>query len=164
MGFLSSIAKFAKIVAPIALGVVAGEAGVAVAEALVAEDTPKAKAQMQITGRAVAPTRISVTAPLARARAEGVRIAGVRKNVVITTIDSFDAAGNVVSTEQLRGRPFLMQQDFVTAKRVIKALRKAAARIPKQTVKPSRTKMLTDAVLDDAMRRATCPPKGALPC
>jgi len=168
MGFLSSLTGFVsalgQVAAPLITAAISPTAAIAAGVVATAAPpaTPKAiAAAVAAQARAVVPTVAglpALAAPRAIVGAPGL------KNVVTTTVRTTDPAGNTVGIEVLEGRPFLMRKDFVTAKRVIKALRKAAARIPKQAVKPSKTKMLTDAVIDNAMRNVTCPPKGAPPC
>jgi len=73
------------------------------------------------------------------------------KNRVITTVTTVDAAGRIVKQKQLAGRPFLMNKDIVTAKRVFRTIQKASGRLPRRTVKEGKTKQLTDAVMDKAL-------------
>lgn len=171
MGFLATLGaklvQVGKAVLPVVGAAFLGEAAVS---ALLPDPDDSPKKQAAATGVSALAAPVTAVpskagaATLAAIQAGAPLTPGMGRNIVITTIDSFDAQGNRVATEQRRGRPFLMNEDFVTAKRVIKALRKASARIPKQTIRPSKTKMLTDAVIDDAMRRATCPPKGSPSC
>jgi len=73
------------------------------------------------------------------------------KNVVVTTVTTFNAAGQAIKQKQLAGRPFLMNKDIVTAKRVFRTIQKASGRLPRRTVKEGKQKQLTDAVMDKAL-------------
>jgi len=73
------------------------------------------------------------------------------KNRVITTITTINPAGQIVKQKQEPGRPFLMNKDIVTAKRVFRTITKASGRLPRKTVKEGKTKQLTDAVMDKAL-------------
>ncbi len=176
MGFLSSLIKIGKAALPIAAGIVGGEAlAGAVTEAVDPGASPKTKAaQTALATRAVSTAQGLVPAGAAaavaaaggrRVRITAAGLAGAGKNFVVTTVDTFNPQGVVVKTEQISGAPFLMRRDFVIAKRVIKALRKAQAKIPKQAVRQSASSMLKEAVMDKALEAARapliCPPK---PC
>jgi len=73
------------------------------------------------------------------------------KNRVVTTVTTFNAAGQACSQKVLAGSPFLMNKDLVVAKRVFRTIQKASGRLPRKTVKESKTKQLTDAVMDRAL-------------
>lgn len=74
------------------------------------------------------------------------------KNRVRTIIQTIAPNGTVIKQRIERGRPFLMNRDIVTAKRVFRTVAKVSGRLPKKTVKQSRSSMLTDAALDRAFR------------
>jgi len=76
---------------------------------------------------------------------------GMGKNRVITQVQTFNAAGQLIKQKTLLGRPFLMNRDIVTAKRVFRTIQKASGRLPRRTVKEGKTKQLTDAVMDKAL-------------
>lgn len=171
MGFFTSLAKIitplAQIAAPLIGTALTGGIPGAVAAGAAAAAAPAATPK-QIAA-AVTAAQAGVIAPVVAGRAIVPTVAGIvavpgMRNVVTTTVRTTDPAGNTVGIEVLEGRPFLMRKDFVTAKRVIKALRKAAARIPKQTVPETPAKKLTKAVMARALENVTCPPKGAPPC
>jgi len=60
--------------------------------------------------------------------------------------------GTVVREEVLQGAPFLMNNDVRKLRSTAKKLNRAAGRLPRRTVTPSKSKQLTDAVTDAALR------------
>jgi len=88
-------------------------------------------------------------AEIAAAQAGGAVVGG--KNRIVTTITTMNAAGQIIRQKNLSGRPFLMNKDIVTAKRVFRTIQKASGRLPRRTVKEGKTKQLTDAVMDKAL-------------
>ena len=171
MGFLTVLKAIAKVALPAVGAAFLGEAAISSILPDADDASPKAQAA---AATAVGPLAVPITAVPTKAGATTLAAiqagfaptvaAGMGRNIVITTIDSFDGAGNRVSTEQRRGRPFLMNEDFVTAKRVIKALRKASEKIPRKTVQESPTKALTRTIMAKAIENVTCPPKAGPPC
>jgi len=98
-----------------------------------------------IVGQAVAPT--ATAAVLA-----GGAACPTTKNRVQTIIQTIAPNGKVIKQRIERGRPFLMNRDIVTAKRVFRTVAKVSGRLPRKTVKQSKASMLTDAALDKAFR------------
>ncbi len=74
------------------------------------------------------------------------------KNRVRTIIQVIKPDGTVCSQKIEAGRPFLMNRDIVTAKRVFRTVAKVAGRLPKRTVKQSRASMLSEAAVNKALR------------
>jgi len=81
-----------------------------------------------------------------------------------TIIETLNLATGGVTREVRPGRPHIMNSDVQIARRVIRQSRKLAQRIPKKTVKESKTKQLTDAAVEAAMRNVQCPPDGGKSC
>jgi len=81
------------------------------------------------------------------------------KQTIVQTIEL--ATGTVVRQETFAGAPFAMQKEINRIRTLDKKLTKAAARIRSKGKGPSKTKQLTDAVVDSALRNvvAGCPPK-----
>ncbi len=77
------------------------------------------------------------------------------KNIVITRIQTIDPAGNMVKEEIKRGAPFLMARDFMIAKKVFKATARAAARIPRRTVKQSKAAQIEEAIKQQVLAQVT---------
>jgi len=74
------------------------------------------------------------------------------KNRVMTVVQVLKPDGTLCSQKVIAGRPFLMNSDIVTAKRVFRTIGKLSGRMPKRTVKQSKASMLTEAALDKALR------------
>ncbi len=128
--------------------------------------TPKklaGPAVAQVLRTTVAPTAVALAGAAAMDMPETVVTIGGMKNVVTTIIQTRDPSGRVIKTETRKGRPFLMKQDLVIAKRVFKTVRKAGEKLPKKTVRPSRSQMLKEQIVDVAMQKLitgpSCPPK-----
>ncbi|MFQ5937757.1 MAG: hypothetical protein ACE5LB_15240 [Acidiferrobacterales bacterium] len=66
------------------------------------------------------------------------------RRTLVQTVDR--RTGQVVRTEVLRGRPYLMQRDVQIAKRVFRQSRALEGRLPKKRVRQSRRSMLHQAV------------------
>jgi len=81
------------------------------------------------------------------------------KQTIVQTVDL--ATGTVVRQETFAGAPFAMQKDINRIRTLDRKLTKAANRIRSKSRGPSKTKQLTDAVTDAALRNvvAGCPPK-----
>jgi len=77
------------------------------------------------------------------------------RNTIIVTQNA--DTGEIIKKEVRRGAPFLMGRDVQIANRVIRMSRKLAGRIPKQAVKTSRRKLLTDLVVERALENQACP-------
>ncbi len=76
-----------------------------------------------------------------------------------TIVQSVDARdGSILRQQVLQGAPHLMNRDLAIAKRVFRLAGKLHRRMPKRTVRASRTKQLTQQVVEQALQRA------ALPC
>lgn len=73
------------------------------------------------------------------------------KNFVVTQVNTFNAAGQLIKQKNLAGRPFLMNKDLVVAKRVFRTIQKASTKLPRKTVRESPSKQLTDAVTEKAL-------------
>ncbi len=82
------------------------------------------------------------------AAAEDEGAMGRRTRTIVQTVN---AEGQVVKQRVLRGSPFLMRRDFIIAKRVLRTASKLG-RFSKRTITPSKMKMFTDAVIDNALR------------
>lgn len=168
--FLKATGKFLTTAAPAVTALGVGGVVGAVATALVTDPavpavaalttgTPKAQAAA-LTSLGLTPAQVAATrAGLAVSAGAAPAVAGAvvrMKNISITTVQTINPAGQIVKQVVLAGKPFLMRKDFVTAKRVIKAIRKAGTKIPKVSVPQSKTKQLTDAVMDKALASARC--------
>jgi len=177
---------FSKIIAPVlkvGAGVFLGEAGASIVGEALGLDEPveeliQKKAAVITGGRkggiSPGPLPISATVEAVKAgltpaqavRAQamptpglpGVVAPGGLKNVVRTIVQTIAPNGQIVASEMLAGRPFLMQKDIVTAKRVFKQSRKLASKIPKKTVRESPTTQLKDRVIQQAMQNLLCAP------
>ena len=126
MGFLSTLSNIANIVAPIAATALGGPAaGIATTALLpsggVAAGTALARASQtaQILGIPIDPN----------ATIAGPSAAFGQKNKTLTIVRVVNAAGQTVKEAVLDGRPFMMQKDFVTFKRVKKLIGKASRRL-----------------------------------
>ncbi len=78
------------------------------------------------------------------------------RRTIVQTIEN--ATGEVIKQVVKEGAPHLMNKDLQIAKRVFRLSSKLHARMPKRTVRMSRTKMLTTQVVENALERASCPP------
>ncbi len=183
MGFLSTLVKN---VLPVAASVFLGEA--AAAALFNGETEPEKQIESAATAAVggVQPRGGISTGGLNIAQVEAARAAGVvtqagaqalarapvttvvaaaapgMKNVVMTQVITRNPAGQVIKTEILKGRPFIMKSDITAAKRVFKQSRKLAAKLPKKTVKQSDAAALNDAIKQKMMQQLagpTCPPK-----
>jgi len=92
--------------------------------------------------------------PLAGAAVSGA-ITQRMKNVVITRIQTINPAGQIVKEVVKMGAPFLMSKDFNIAKKVFKLSAKAAARMPRRTVKQSAASKIEDAVKAAVLAQVT---------
>jgi len=99
----------------------------------------------QVAGQAIAPAARAAVLTGAAGCPTG-------KNQVMTIVQVLKPDGTLCSQKVLRGRPFLMNADIVTAKRVFRTIGKLSGRMPKRTVKQSKASMLTEAALDKALR------------
>jgi len=72
--------------------------------------------------------------------------------------------GRIVRFKILPGSPHLMNSEVSAAKRVFKISSKLHARMPRRTVKESKTKQLTDAAIAAATTAVTCPTTCKPPC
>lgn len=81
---------------------------------------------------------------------------------IVQTMDL--TTGKIVNEKMMPGSPHIMNSDITAARRVIRQSAKLARRIPRKTVRESKTKQLTDAAIDKAMRDVNttdvcCPPR-----
>lgn len=115
--------------------------------------TTPSTASKLLSGLVLGPLPLGALALSERAEAAAglAAIPGGGKNRVITTVSTINPAGQIIKQKQLAGRPFLMNKDIVTAKRVFRTIQKASGRLPRRTVKEGKTKQLTDAVMDKAL-------------
>jgi len=60
----------------------------------------------------------------------------------------------------MEGSPHIMNKDVAAAKKVFRQTRKLDARMPRKTVRESKTKQLADAAINKALRDVNkdCPP------
>jgi len=173
---------FSKIISPIlkvGAGVLLGEAGVELVGGLLGEDPEEKVMQQAVAATGGTPKRLppgGIEAALAgtpiskaaiqAAKAPAVTLPGVvapggLKNVVRTVVQTIAPNGTIVRSELLMGRPFLMDKDIVTAKRVFRQSRKLAGKIPRKTVKQSQSAQLKEAVVQQALQNlisGPCPP------
>jgi len=70
--------------------------------------------------------------------------------------------GQIVRRKVMEGSPHIMNKDVAAAKKVFRQTRKLDARMPRKTVRESKTKQLTDAAIQKAIRDVNkdCPPAG----
>ena len=73
---------------------------------------------------------------------------------VVRTLDR--VTGEIFTRSVKQGMPHIMNSDVAVCRRVIRQSTKLAKRIPRKTVKESKTKQLTDAAVDAAMRNVQC--------
>lgn len=84
----------------------------------------------------------------------------VARQTVVQTIDL--VSGLLIRQVVFDGAPFLMNSDVRKLRSISRKVSKAHSKLPRRVVKESRMKALTDAVVDDAMRKVgqpACPPK-----
>lgn len=170
MGFLSSIGRF--------LGGAARAVGRAVGilpPAAAAVAVPAARtAAAGVAGAArrfgPAAAGLALTAGAAAvgttlAAGGGPGVSGGRGNgrfATTTTVSTIDlTTGDVVRSVNLAGSPFLMNRDIAVAKRVFRTATKLQGRLPKRTVRQSRSSQLKDQIvnnaLDNALLKGACP-------
>lgn len=177
MGFLSSVGKFlgravgaitglGRRAAPVV--VQAPRAAARAAPGIVRRFGPAAAAGATFAGAGIGVESLFGDAD---AGMEGVQIpalagrGGNGRTSTFTIVLSVDnATGTVLRQEVRRGRPHIMNRDISTAKRVFRAATKLGARLPKKRVQPSKTKMLMDQVVDNALDRAVAQSAVATVC
>lgn len=81
------------------------------------------------------------------------------KRTIVETIDL--TTGKIVMRKTMPGAPHIMNSDITAARRVIRQSAKLARKIPRKTVRESKTKQLTDAAIDKALRDVN---SGGGPC
>jgi len=81
----------------------------------------------------------------------------IARQTIVQSIDLM--TGQVVRQEIFPGAPFLLQSDVRKLRSTAKKVRKANARLPSRTVRQSKTKALTDTILDRAMQNLLSCPK-----
>lgn len=130
MGFLSSLLKIggtllkSPVVRTLGAGLLGGAAFEGASALLGGGDDPVQKA---LAGAGATATTIRTIAP-------GAGVGNINKNTVITRVMTISPSGVMLKQEDLPGRPFLMNKDIVTAKRVFRAIRKADQRLPRKPV------------------------------
>jgi len=173
MGFFSSLLNVGKALLPTAATLIGGPAlGAATASAF-GQDPPgqlRQERQRQITGATEAVVSGTATERQRLLAAEegvlqpitAVDMPGL-KNVTRTTVITRNPAGQVVKSETLKGRPFLMKSDLVIAKRVFKAVRKVHGKLPSRTRSKSDMVELQEAIVQEAKRKLLSPPPSCPP-
>jgi len=162
MGFFSSAFKFIKGAASslLGLGAPAARAAVQVVKRAPIRSALAAGAVgLGIAGAAGAFTDAEgnpVIAPAAVLMQAGGGNGTSSKVTVVMTIDN--ASGAILRQKILKGAPFLMRKDLSTSKKVDSVLRRASNKFRAQSRGPSKTKMLTDAVMDNALKSAIVGP------
>lgn len=82
---------------------------------------------------------------------------GNGKESTRTIVETMDLrTGKIVRRKILAGSPHLMNKDIAAARKVFRATSKLHARMPRRTVRESKTKQLTDAAVDKALRSVNC--------
>jgi len=77
-----------------------------------------------------------------------------------TIVETMDlATGKIIRRKILPGSPHLMNKDIAAAKKVFRATAELHKRMPRRTIKESKSKQLTDAATNAAISAVTCPPK-----
>jgi len=76
----------------------------------------------------------------------------LRKRTIVQTIDP--VTGKVFSQEIFAGGVAVRAADVAAARRVFRQIRKLDSKLPRKTVKQSKTKQLTDRVVQNALERA----------
>lgn len=162
MGFFSSILGFGK-------KIIGGLLGVAPTAKKVAKPVATAAKRVAI-GAGVAGGVVGLGAglvigpdgqPVGAAGGPGVGGNGLTfTRTIVQSVDARD--GTVLRQQVLQGAPHLMNRDLAIAKRVFRLAGKLHRRMPKRSVRMSRTKMLTQQVVENALERAAlpCPTKG----
>jgi len=84
---------------------------------------------------------------------------GRMKNKVVTVVFTVSPFGLIQKMEALQGKPAMMQSDQRRARSFIKKVSKAAASLPRKTVKESEMKVLQKQLVSSAVQRAltSCP-------
>jgi len=79
-----------------------------------------------------------------------------------TVVETMDlTTGQIIRRKVMEGSPHLMNKDVSAAKKLFRQVRKLDSRMPRKTVRESKTKQLTDAAMDKALRDVNrgCPPQ-----
>lgn len=69
---------------------------------------------------------------------------------IVQTMDL--ATGKIIREKFMEGSPHIMNKDVTAANRLFKQTRKLDRRLPRKTVRESKTKQLADAAIDKALR------------
>lgn len=164
MGFLSSIGSFIGRVATGAgrfLGIIppAAVAGAGVAAgAIAARVAPRATSRLlpALAGAAVGAGALAAGGGLlAPDDGTGAMAGGNGMTTVQTLVNTIDnSTGQIIRQRVLRGRPFLMQRDFVAWRRVERMARTAATRVGLKARKPSQKTVLRNAFETVTLQRA----------
>jgi len=102
-----------------------------------------------VTAGAITPavvTALATQSPQEIARANAVLAAGLQptglmKNMVQTIVQTIAPNGSIVRSTILKGRPFLMNSDFVVLKRTLKLIGIAEDRIPRPRTRGTKAKV-----------------------
>ncbi len=85
----------------------------------------------------------------------------VHTRTIVQTVDN--ATGQVIKQKILMGSPHMMNSDIQAAKKVFRQSAKLAARMPRRTVKQSKSAQLTEAAQNKALQNLQggdcCPPQ-----
>lgn len=84
----------------------------------------------------------------------------VARQTIVQTIDL--QTGALLRQLVFDGAPFLMNSDVRKLRSISRKVSKAHSKLPRRVVKESKMKQLTDAAVDEAMRKVgsvSCPPK-----
>jgi len=77
-----------------------------------------------------------------------------------TIVETMDlATGKIIRRKVMAGSPHLMNKDVSAAKKVFRVSAKLHGRMPRRTVKESKSKQLVEAATQAAISAVTCPPK-----
>jgi len=164
MGFLSSIGGFIGrlatgagrllgIIPPAAVagaGVAAGAVAARVAPSLAARVLPGVVGAAVGAGAALGGTALLATDDGRAGLAGGNGMTTVQ--TIVNTIDN--ATGQIIRQKVLRGRPFLMQRDFIAWRRVERMARTAARRVGLKARRPSQKTTLRNAFETVQLQRA----------
>jgi len=156
MGFFSSV------LAPVLAGAAGAILGPEVGTALTSVFGTTAKAV--VGGATITPAQIAagtVTGQIIAATGGAVCPSGTGAMRKITIVQTLNAAGQIVKSRTHKGGVAVFQSDVTAARRVARQVRQLDKRMPRKTVTPSRTKQLTDRVVNNALERAgddpSCP-------
>jgi len=81
------------------------------------------------------------------------------RRTIVQTVNAAD--GQIMKQKVLAGAPHLMNRDLIIAKRVFRLSTKLHQKLPKRTVRQSRTKALMTQIIESSLARQalpSCPP------